>query len=229
MLGVLVESRKARDRSMGGTVFSVGAHVVLIAAAVTATVKADDIPPVEKSVPPLVFHIVEPPSGVRELPGASAVGSARSLPLPRRLDIDINLPPVSAPTIDLVPTEPGELAAGSRDRAPSTSGSGTVHQPNTYFEWMVEVPARARNGNPSPNYPRTLRDGGIEGTVLAQFVIDTTGRVDTTSIRAIAATHALFEKSVRDALARMRFTPAESGGRKVRLVVQQSFAFRLQR
>ena len=61
--------------------------------------------------------------------------------------------------------------------------------------------------------------------VLATFVVDTTGRADPSSFKVLRATHQLFEKAVRDALPRMRFIPAEVGGKKVKQLVQQPFSF----
>ncbi|MDQ6830482.1 MAG: energy transducer TonB [Gemmatimonadota bacterium] len=47
-----------------------------------------------------------------------------------------------------------------------------------YFEFEVEKPALAKEGNPSPRYPAALRARNIEGQVLAQFLVDTLGRAD---------------------------------------------------
>ena len=95
------------------------------------------------------------------------------------------------------------------------------------MEGDVDQPARALGGNPVPEYPRVIRIANIEGTVLVQFVIDTTGRADLRSFRAITSPHTLFADAVRDAVARMRFQPARVGEHPVRVLVQQSFAFRL--
>ena len=80
-----------------------------------------------------------------------------------------------------------------------------------------------------PRYPERLRDAGVEGNVMVQFVVDTTGRVDMSSIKVIASTHALFTDAVRDALARFRFRPAELAGRHVEALAQMPFDFRLKR
>jgi periplasmic protein TonB len=45
----------------------------------------------------------------------------------------------------------------------------------------------------------------------------------------LRASHDAFGQAVRTALPRMRFLPAEIGGRKVRMLVQQPFAFALNR
>jgi protein TonB len=65
--------------------------------------------------------------------------------------------------------------------------------------------------------------------VLAEFVIDSAGRPEMASFVAIESTHPLFTAAVRDALTRMRFAPAEVGGRKVRVRVRLPFEFRIGR
>jgi periplasmic protein TonB len=80
-----------------------------------------------------------------------------------------------------------------------------------------------------PRYPAVLASAGVEGTVLAEFVVDTLGRVERETIVMLRSDHRQFDLSVRDALARMRFVPAEVQGRKVRQLVQQPFSFALTR
>jgi protein TonB len=67
----------------------------------------------------------------------------------------------------------------------------------------------------------------VEGEVLAQFVVDTTGRVDMSTFRAIQATNELFVQSVRRALAQWKFLPAEVGGVKVKQLVQMPLSFKV--
>ena len=80
-------------------------------------------------------------------------------------------------------------------------------------------------GSPLPAYPDFLRSSGTEGDALVQFVVDTLGRVEAGSFRAIRASHVLFAQSVERILPRLRFIPAEVGGRRVRQWVQQPFLF----
>jgi protein TonB len=109
-------------------------------------------------------------------------------------------------------------------------GSGPVVDPGqTYFDFQVEKPAMALPGNPGPAYPDMLRSSGVEGEALMQFIVDTTGRAERGSIKVLKASHELFGAAVQSVLPRMRFLPAEVGGRKVRMLVQQSFAFSLNR
>lgn len=55
-----------------------------------------------------------------------------------------------------------------------------------------------------PHYPDRLRSAGIEGTVVASFLVDTTGHVDARSVRVKSSTDPLFSRAVCEALPRMR-------------------------
>lgn len=100
--------------------------------------------------------------------------------------------------------------------------------PRDYYQTQVDTPVTAL---PSvfPRYPSALREAGITGSVLARFVVDTTGYVDICTFRAVRSTHPLFTESVRVALLGMRFSPAVKQGKRVRQVVQAPFAFELPR
>lgn len=79
----------------------------------------------------------------------------------------------------------------------------------------------------APVYPPELLAAGTEGVVYAQFIVDTTGMVDTTSIRLLSSPDPRFSASVRDALNQMRFRPAIRARHKVRQLVEQHFRFTL--
>jgi TonB family protein len=82
-------------------------------------------------------------------------------------------------------------------------------------------------GSAAPVYPRDLIATGTEGQVQAIYVVDTTGRVDTTTIQVVESDDPRFSESVRTALAGMRFRPAKRGGKCVRQLVQQRFRFQI--
>ena len=98
---------------------------------------------------------------------------------------------------------------------------------SVYSILNVEESAARAEGSAAPIYPPELIAKGVEGAVLTNFVIDTTGRADTTTIEVLQATDPLFEQSVRVAIPGMRFSPAAVQGRKVRQVVEQRFQFRI--
>jgi len=62
---------------------------------------------------------------------------------------------------------------------------------------------------------------------MAQFVVDESGRAEVDSVLFLRSDNRLFEEAVRSVLPRLRFTPAEIGGRKVRQLVQMPFVFTL--
>jgi TonB family protein len=99
-------------------------------------------------------------------------------------------------------------------------------QPDTVFS-VIEVDSTVERypWSAAPAYPPKLLASGTEGTVYAQFVVDTNGAVDTTSIRVLTSPHPEFEASVRTALAHMRFRPAKRGAYHVRQLVEQHFRF----
>ena len=113
---------------------------------------------------------------------------------------------------------PGER--GRQEEAPRERNAG-----RPYFEFQVEKTVLAQPGNPQPTYPSMLHSAGVEGHVLAQFVVNVDGSVDMSTFKVLESSHDLFTQSVRSTLPRMRFFPAEIGGTKVRQVVQYPFVF----
>jgi protein TonB len=95
----------------------------------------------------------------------------------------------------------------------------------TYFEFQVEKPVMQAPNSAVPRYPEILKSAGVEGEVLASFVVDTTGKAEPGSFKVLHATHELFASAVRSALPNMNFLPAEVGGKKVKQLVQQPFVF----
>jgi len=78
-----------------------------------------------------------------------------------------------------------------------------------------------------PEYPQALAQRSVEGLATLRFVIDSTGRVDMSTVRVINATHKLFAQAVISAMPKMKYRPATIAGRPVRLLVQQSFTFQI--
>ncbi len=74
-------------------------------------------------------------------------------------------------------------------------------------------------------YPPSLRASGVGGTVIAEFVVDTLGRVERENFGIVSSTDPLFSVAVQDAIEGGRFLPAIKAGRKVRQVVRQPFEF----
>ena len=129
-------------------------------------------------------------------------------------------------------------AGGTAPAAPSVT--------KVYFEFEVEEPVQTAPGSAAPIYPPEQKAAGLEGKVLAHFVVGTDGLVEPGTFKALRGTLldatgrkisftkgasdtdlTPFEVAVRDALPNLRFVPAKVKGVTVRQVVQQPFVFAL--
>lgn len=79
----------------------------------------------------------------------------------------------------------------------------------------------------APVYPKDMEERGIEGAVRVRFVVDSTGRIDLSTIKILDATNESFAREVRSALPDMRFRPAMIGTHAVRQLSEQGFAFKV--
>jgi protein TonB len=231
----LIESKPQKTRSLGSTIFSLVAHAVVISLSVVATkqvveaaeeevmqkvdfveIKKDEPPPPDTPPPP---DVVAPPPIAKGF---------------QVLTAPVNIPDV-IPEIDLSKKLTNEADFSGKGVAGGIASGvvgGTpqvIDNNQTFFDFQVEKPVAPVPGTGNPRYPDILRSSSIEGEVLAQFVVDTTGRVEVSTFKVIRTSHELFSASVRQALPQMRFLAAEVGGRKVKQLVQQPFVFALQK
>ncbi len=96
-----------------------------------------------------------------------------------------------------------------------------------FTEEDVDSAATRDPASDGPRYPAVLREKGVQGEVLVEFAVDTTGKADPGTFTVVETTHPLFTDAVRDALPLMRFTPAVSHGHHVRQLVRLPMKFRL--
>lgn len=94
-----------------------------------------------------------------------------------------------------------------------------------YKEFKLDKPAVMARGSKVPRYPNELRKANVTGSVLAMFVVDTTGYPDASSLKIVRATHPDFVEAVRSSFVGLNFLPAEVGGRPVRQLVQMLYRF----
>ncbi|MEA2707027.1 MAG: periplasmic protein TonB [Gemmatimonadaceae bacterium] len=234
MFNQLIESKAQKQKMAGGTVFSIVLHTVLIAGAVYATAragvkdeksKAEKIQFVEmKKEPPKVPDKPPPPKEVVVKPPPPK--GFQVLRAPVKIDIKI-------PEIDLSKSITNESDFSGKGVKGGT-GSGVVGgvgpvTNQTYFEFQVEKPAEMLQDSPKPKYPSVLESSGIAGEVQAQFVVNSSGKADMDSFKVLKSTNELFTQAVKSVLPRMRFSPAQIGGKPVNQLVQQSFQFAVPR
>lgn len=183
--------------------------------------KKEPTPPKVVSVPLPKVVAPAPPQGFKVLPPA------------------VNIP-TALPTIDLSKAVTNEndfsgkgVAGGSANGVKGGTGKegdtgkeagAAEHGP--YMEFQVEKVVE-RIGGDSPEYPSSLRDSGVEGQVLAQFVVGENGRYEGGTLKILSSSNPAFTAAVKDALPRMRFSAAQIGGKKVSQLVQMPFVFNL--
>jgi protein TonB len=232
MFNNLLESKPKKEKRGGGTVTSVVVHSILVGLAVYATANAairnekprqekidfvetpkDQPPPKEEPPPPPPPDVVvapPPPKGFQVLTAPVEIPDV----IP---DIDL-----SKKVTDEADFSGKGVAGGV---AKGKEGGAVVQSDQPYFEFQVEKPVVPAPGSVAPRYPDMLRQAGVEGEVLAQFVVDTTGKAEAGSLKILKSSHDMFVQSVKNALPNMKFIPAEVGGRKVKQLVQQPFTF----
>ena len=138
---------------------------------------------------------------------------------------------MQAPPAGYLPSRaPVVAAANAHSVSVPPSGAAPVRVPSdTYFEYQVEQQVSPATDNVPPKYPDALRQAKVEGSVLAQFVVNERGIPDTATFRVLKSSHDLFSVAVRSALPAMRFQPALVGGKPVKQFVQMPFEFSLGR
>ena len=233
MFDNLIESKPKKQRTLGATIASGIFHgaVVMLSVYATASAVQEEDEPIVQKVDFVEIKQDEPPPPTDQPPPPPDMVAAP--PPPKGFQVltaPVNIPDV-IPEIDLskkLTNEADFTGKGVRGGvADGVVGGTVVNQDQTFFDFQVEKMVAPIPGTGTPNYPDILRSASVEGQVLAQFVVDTTGRVEIATFRVITKTHDLFEASVRNALPRMRFLPAEVAGRKVKQLVQQPFQFNL--
>lgn len=228
MLQVLVESRATRPRRASWTAFSFLAHSTAIVGAISLTTRAAPdarLDPVQG-----IVYVAPQPAPQAALPAAPD-NAAASIIIPRT---DFTFPTIIPPSIDA--PAPDFLSRVIEDLSRSTVGTiiggnpgvtaapGGVHTAETVDRVVAPLP-----GNPSPLYPSRLSGAGVEGDVSVRFVVDTTGRVEASSVEIVQASHALFGEAVKQWLKQTRYAPATVNGRRVRQLVGQRVGFTLTR
>ena len=237
MFNTLIESKPKRQRTTGGLIFSGVLHAILGTAAVYGTLQAKEqlekpkaekvefVDIKKKEEPPPPKEVPPPPKDVVMAP-----------PPPKGFQVltaPVKVPDV-LPDIDLSKKVTDEADFSGKGVAGGTSkgvvgGTAPVNSDQPFFEFQVEKQVQQIPGSGNLRYPDMLRSANVEGEVLAQFVVDTSGKYESGSFKVLKSSHDLFTAAEKNSLPTMRFYPAEVGGRKVKQLVQQPFTFSLQK
>jgi periplasmic protein TonB len=94
---------------------------------------------------------------------------------------------------------------------------------------LGEIPALANRGEVQRilqrTYPPTLRDAGVAGEAQLQFIINTDGTVDASSVKVVSSSQEAFGDAARRAVERFRFRPATMMGEPVRVLISIPIRF----
>jgi protein TonB len=206
-------------------------------------VKKDEPPPPPKKELPLPKEAPKPKPKVQE-PKVELPKLPKDVPVAppqgfKVLPTAVNVP-TAIPAVDLSKALTNEndfsgkgVAGGSSSGVKGGTGTdgdigkaaGTEdHGP--YMEFQVEK-AVEKIGGDAPQYPESLKSSGIEGQVMAQFVVNESGRYEPGTLKILNSSNPGFTAAVKDALPRMRFSAAQIGGKKVQQLVQMPFQFHI--
>ena len=137
-------------------------------------------------------------------------------------------PPAPAPVANQPSTEAAPPAAAPQ--APPAESNEVAVAPvaagprEPIFQTSARMLARRLEGS-EPEYPRIARQARIEATLVARIDVSPEGRV--TAIRFLK-THEAFEKVVREAVERWRFSPFMLKGEAVPTYTVYKFVFKLE-
>jgi protein TonB len=209
--------------------------------------KKEPPPPVEvkKPDPPKVKKVETPKP---KAPQVVKLATPKVVELAPPKGFKVLPPPVSVPTnlpsIDLSKVATNEndfsgkgvaggsdkgVAGGTGDENSKGKEAGAVEEhKGPYMEFQVEQAVRKIGGD-APDYPASLKDMGVTGKVLAQFVVGENGRYEPGSLKILESSNPAFTAAVKQALPGMRFSAAQIGGKKVSQLVQMPFQFNLAR
>jgi protein TonB len=234
MFDTLIESRRQRDvkSALSNSAISIILHAILITAAVYATLHAGEVAREQVRVVDVRMqakqeHKAEPKKQEEIHTTAPEVKGFQTLAIPTNIPVDIP-PPSTNMRFDAADFsgvgQEGGIAKGVEGRPTQ------IVQDQPYLEAVVEERPEVEAGSCiQPRYPEILRQAGIEGRVLIEFVIDTLGRAERNSLRIINSQHQLFEAPAREAVLSCRFHPGKIQGRSVRVRVQQPINFQIAR
>ena len=223
MMRLWVESYSRATPVSSSAVVSVVTHALLIGGAIASTSRPENVDadwienrayylpppnrmPSQQASGETIKYVELSPEGVGAGFGVGELGSDR-------------------PIIHELSENPGDLGRDttSSEKAPQLAGADSV-----FTQLEVDSTVTRYPGSAAPAYPVEMLKQGVQGSVVTQYVVDTSGFADTTSLKIMSTTHEQFAAAVRAALPYMRFSPAKVGSKKVRQLVEQEFSFKIE-
>jgi len=228
----LIESSHKKQKSAGQTALSLLFHGLVIFGAVKATQGvAESVKnrPVDTTM--VFLKPPEPPKPPPEQPPPDVVVAANPPPKGFQTVVAPTDIPKDIPPIDLneKPFDPRDFTGKGVEGGIASGvagGTGPVTG-EVFLEAQLDDPVQVIS-QPQPRYPPVLASAGITGRVEVQFIVDTTGHVESPSFKVMKTSHPAFSEPTREAILKSVFKPAKFKGRPVRQLVQQAVSFKQQ-
>ncbi len=220
MLEILIESKRKRDRKkyFGVGLVSLVVHTAVIAGAVIATVSAGQSDNKVRVDTALVYLEQQQQKPPEQQPVQLDVPLKGFQTVVAPTEIPTNIPPVNL-----------QEKFDPKDYSGSGVEGGTANgitPGDVYMESLVEEKPVVLSGR-LPQYPPLLQQAGIQGTVMVQAIVDTTGRVEPSSVRVVQSPNPGFDEPSKSYILRALFRPARVHGRPVRVLVALPVQWRL--
>jgi len=229
----LIESKRKKQKSLGQSITSVIIHILIIFGAVKATSGAAET--LKQVIQDTTMVFLEPPKAPEpppEQPPPEAVVAANPPPQ----GFQVVTPPADIPT-EIPPVnlnekfDPRDFTGKGVEGGIGTGvvgGTGPVLEGEVFLAAEVDetpqpIDAKACMGE----FPPVMKSAGIPGRVVMQFVVNTDGKADPSSIKVMSSTHKAFEDPAKQAMIKCAFKPGRSRGQPVRVLVQQAMSFTL--
>ena len=223
MFNNLIESnRKSNKKGAFGLGFvSLAGHSLVVLGAVIATLTAGQKEEDTTLDTAMVFLNQEETKKPEEQPPVLDIPQLKGFQtVVAPTDIPTNIPPINLQEH----FDPKDYTGTGVE-----GGSGTGIVPSSdqvYMEAVVEERPELLSG-PQPVYPDLLRQAGVQGRVIIQAIIDTTGRAEPPSVKVIQSPNPGFDQPAKQAVLRALFRPARVHGRPVRVLVNIPYDFKI--
>lgn len=214
------------------TIGSIGAHSIVIAAALFAQILADGtLPTPHRAIlfdsPQIMPIVVHPPPATR--PAAARTDSPDAAPIRAPEGV---LPEPEHPPADPVPSIPGFMSGidgGIQSAIDSVGASAALPPPPPEPARPVRVGSGIRMPvkvvDVAPVYPAIARTAHVQGVVILEAVLDAQGAVE--SARVLRSVP-LLDQAALDAVRQWRYTPTQLNGRPVPVIITVTVNFMLQ-
>jgi len=221
----LIESNRKSNKkgAFGLGVVSLIGHSAIVLAAVVATLTAGQKSDDTVVDTAMVFLNQEEQKKPEETPPVVDVPQLKGFQtVVAPTDIPTNIPPINL-------QEHFDPKDYSGTGVEGGIGTGIVPSGDQVFMESVVEERPEMLTHPPLQYPDLLRQAGVQGRVLVQAIIDTSGRAEPASVKVIQSPNPGFDQPAKQMILKGLFRPARVHGRAVRVLVNVPIDFTIKR